>query len=93
MNIISIVLLLMLPVCALVASFARSNFHTVIIFMVFGIIMSIIWLLLAAPDLAITEAAIGVGADSILFFLSLKKLDEFKKKGDAHEQVQTLGKG
>lgn len=93
MNVISTVLLLMLPVCALAAAFAKSNFHTVIIYMAFGIIMSVIWLLLSAPDLAITEAAIGVGADSILFFLTLRKLDEFKKKGDAHEQVQSLGKG
>ena len=49
--------------------------------------MSIIWILLQSPDLAITEAAVGVGVTSILFFLTLKKihlLDESGKQ-DAEE--------
>ena len=33
-----------------------------------------IWLLLKAPDLAITEAAVGVGIDTILFLLALRSM-------------------
>jgi len=36
--------------------------------------MSIIWILLESPDLAITEAAVGAGITSILFFVTLKKI-------------------
>ncbi|MBO5856851.1 MAG: DUF4040 domain-containing protein [Clostridia bacterium] len=46
-------------------------------------IMSIVWLLLRAPDLAITEAAVGAGVDGVLFFLTLRKLhliDKDKEK-------------
>ena len=41
--------------------------------------MAVIWLFLEAPDLAITEAAVGAGVTSILFFLTLKKVDSINK--------------
>jgi uncharacterized MnhB-related membrane protein len=48
--------------------------------------MSIIWITLESPDLAITEAAVGAGITSILFFVTLKKIhamvDEKEKEGD-----------
>ena len=36
--------------------------------------MSIIWMLMESQDLAITEAAVGAGVTSILFFVTLKKI-------------------
>lgn len=36
----------------------------------FSLVMSIIWLILESPDLAITEAAVGAGVTSILFFVN-----------------------
>ena len=59
--------------------------------MAYSTIMSIIWALLEAPDLAITEAAVGAGVTSILFFVTLKKIraveimekpDDNKESGD-----------
>ena len=44
--------------------------------MSFSLVMCIIWFLLESPDLAITEAAVGAGVTSILFFLVLRKVDE-----------------
>ena len=46
----------------------RSHLHA------FSLIMAIIWLILESPDLAITEAAVGAGVTSILFFVTLKKI-------------------
>ena len=46
----------------------------VVIYMSFSVIMSIIWALLQAPDLSITEAAVGAGVTSILYFVTLEKL-------------------
>ena len=40
--------------------------------------MSIIWIILESPDLAITEAAVGAGVTSILFFATLKKIHAIK---------------
>ena len=53
--------------------------------------MSIIWMILESPDLAITEAAVGAGVTSILFFVTLKRIknidagqepDDEEKKND-----------
>ena len=36
--------------------------------------MSMLWICLESPDLAITEAAVGAGITSVLFFVTLKKI-------------------
>ena len=51
---------------------------SVVIYMAFSLIMAIIWLILESPDVAITEAAVGAGVTSILFFVTLKKIRSIK---------------
>lgn len=75
MEIFKFILLTFLVVCAVASALSRSMLVTVIIFMTYGLIMSIIWVLLRAPDLAITEAAVGVCITSSLFFVTLKKIN------------------
>jgi uncharacterized MnhB-related membrane protein len=48
--------------------------------------MSIIWILLESPDLAITEAAVGAGITSILFFVTLKKIQAMVKVDENEEE-------
>ena len=67
-------LLIFLVVCAISVSFSRNLLNSVIIFMSYSLVMSIIWSLLESPDLAITEAAVGAGVTSLLFFVTLKKI-------------------
>ena len=45
-----------------------------LIFMIQSLIMVLLWILLQAPDLAVTEAAVGSGISSLLFFLALHKI-------------------
>ena len=47
---------------------------SVIILMSYSLIMSILWVLLESPDLAITEAAVGAGVTSVLLFVTLKRI-------------------
>lgn len=54
--------------------------------MSFSLIMSIIWVILESPDLAITEAAVGAGVTSILFFVTLKKIHAIDEKEKENEQ-------
>ncbi len=75
---IQIILLAFLVACALGVSFTPNLFIAVIIFMGYSSIMAVIWLFLESPDLAITEAAVGAGVDSVLFFLTLKKVHFLK---------------
>ena len=73
------ILLLFLLVCAVAVSFSKNLLNTLLIYMSFSLIMSIIWILLESPDLAITEAAVGAGVTSILFFVTLKKIEAIKE--------------
>ena len=72
-EIIQILLLVFLIISALAVSFYKNLMQASLIFMGYSTIMSIIWLFLESPDLAITEAAVGAGVTSVLFFLTLKK--------------------
>ncbi len=74
MIIFQYILLIFLVVCAISACLSKKLINSVIIFMSYGAIMAIIWLLFESPDLAITEAAVGAGVSSILFFVTLKKI-------------------
>lgn len=76
MDVIMIALLGLAIVSAVATGVSKNLVVSVIIFMTYSVIMSIIWVLLQAPDLAITEAAVGAGVSSILFFVTLRKLRE-----------------
>ena len=87
MTLFQLILLLFLVVCAVSVSFSRNLLNSVLIYMFFSLIMSIVWLCLESPDLAITEAAVGAGVTSILFFATLKKIHaiEIQKEHKATE--------
>lgn len=84
--ILEIVLLVFLIVCAVTACINKNLFSTVIIFMSYSSIMCVVWLLLRSPDLAITEAAVGAGVTSILFFITLKNINQLKEEDEKDEE-------
>lgn len=57
-----------------IRQFSKNLLNSILIFMSYSLVMSIIWILLESPDLAITEAAVGAGVTSVLFFVTLKKI-------------------
>lgn len=69
-----------LILCAIAASVTRRLLASIVIFMSYSLIMSIIWVLLESPDLAITEAAVGAGVTSLLFFTTLKKIHAIEEE-------------
>ena len=90
MTIFRILLLTGLLVCAIATACTKKPMQAVIIYMAYSVIMSVVWILLESPDLAITEAAVGAGVTSILFFLTLRQLNlidrDQKKKEQEEEQ-------
>lgn len=74
MRLLECVLLAGLVLTAALAPLCKRLLAAVIVYMAFGLIMTVLWLLLQSPDLAVTEAAVGVGVTSILFFLTLRKI-------------------
>lgn len=82
MSIFRNILLTFLLVCAVATAFSKKLLNTTIIFMSYSLIMAIIWVLLESPDLAITEAAVGAGITSVLFFLALRKIERIRSDED-----------
>ena len=85
MLIFEYILLGFLVLCAIAVSFSKNLLNSILIFMSYSLIMSIIWIMLESPDLAITEAAVGAGVTSLLFFVTLKKIHAMKKEGEDDE--------
>ncbi|RRD63870.1 hydrogenase subunit MbhD domain-containing protein [Fretibacterium sp. OH1220_COT-178] len=80
METIEWLLLSFLVVCALAVSVSRNLLNSVIIFMAYSLVMAVLWVLLQAPDLAVTEAAVGAGVTSVLFFLTLERVGALRRK-------------
>lgn len=85
MLIFEYILLAFLVVCAISVSFSKNLLNSILIFMSYSLVMSVIWILLESPDLAITEAAVGAGVTSLLFFVTLKKIHAMQEEGEADE--------
>jgi len=65
---------------------ARKLLSACLIFMAQSLIMVLVWILLQSPDLAITEAAVGTGVSSLLFFLALRKLRLIDQEEMTHDE-------
>ena len=89
MDIIITILFLFLLVCAVAASLARNTLASVVLFSAYSMIMAIIWILMESPDLAITEAAVGAGVTGILFFATLKRIDQMDLQAGTKEVTAT----
>ncbi len=87
-TILRILLLASLVVCAICTALSKRVMTALIIFTAYSIVMSVVWLLLRSPDLAITEAAVGAGIDGVLFFLTLRKLHLIDKDKDEKARKQ-----
>ena len=58
---------------------ARQAFAAVVGFVVYGLLLSIVWVRLFAVDVALTEAAIGSGATGVLLIGAASRLREAEK--------------
>lgn len=80
-EIVRIILLVLLIVCAVGVNLTKTLLEAVIIFMSYSSIMCILWILMESPDLAITEAAVGAGVSGVLFLMTLRKIREADAPG------------
>ena len=79
---IQYMLVIFLVICALAVCVTNNLLVSLIIFTAYSLVMSVIWLFIESPDLAITEAAVGAGITSIIFFITLVKVDKMNE-GDS----------
>ena len=89
MEIFELILLGFIIVCALAVSFSKKLLNSILVYMSYSLVMAIIWIFLESPDLAITEAAVGAGVTSLLFFVTLKKIHAMREEDKEDEQTNS----
>lgn len=82
-----IVLALLLLAVGAWSIIARSMMTAVIVFIVYGLLLSLAWVRLEAIDVSLTEAAIGSGATGLLMVIAAHKV-----AGD-EGRIRRLGRG
>ena len=73
MTVITWILLVFLVLCAAAVSFHKNLLNSILIFMAYSLIMSILWMIMESPDLAITEAAVGAGVTVPFIFCNFEE--------------------
>ena len=82
MIIFEYIILTAMIVGSIAASCTKNLLSSVIIFMTYSLMACIIWVCLRSPDLAVTEAAVGAGVSSTLFFVTLKNVNKLTEEGE-----------
>mgnify|MGYP001031012646 CR=1 FL=1 len=79
MLVLNAILVVFLIVCAIAVEHIKDLLGAIIIFASYSLIMAVLWLLLMAPDIALTEAAIGAGATTLLFLAVISRTGRMEK--------------
>ena len=87
MQILTIIFAVLTVASALIAVLTRKKSIAILAAGVMGLFASVIFIILAAPDVAMTEAAIGSGLTTFIFFFALNRVkegqgDEERVKGE-----------
>lgn len=96
MQILMILLLAAVLICAVCVAFTKNLLAAAVVFMTQSLALSVVWLLLESPDLGITEAAVGAGIDSLLLFATLKRIraiDADERETTQREEEERHGTG
>ena len=71
----TIILLLLLLVMGILALEAKDLLKAVIFLAVFSLISALLFFYLHAPDVALTEAAVGAGISTVIFIWVIQKTE------------------
>jgi energy-converting hydrogenase B subunit D len=90
---ILIIVLLLLMVAASVYSIAQKDLlYATMATGIISLILSILYYLLQAPDVALTEAAIGVALTTIIFVITIRNTVRMEDESDKKEKFKSAVK-
>lgn len=67
------VMLALLLATAVAVARARDLLAAVVMFSMYSLVMCLVWQHRGAPDVAITEAAVGAGVTTVLFLITVSR--------------------
>jgi multicomponent Na+:H+ antiporter subunit B len=70
---IEVALLVFVVGCAFATAFLRDVLGSIIAFSAYSLGIAIVWVFLRAPDVGLTEAAVGAGVMTVLFLVTIAK--------------------
>jgi energy-converting hydrogenase B subunit D len=70
-RIFDITLILLLIACAIAVIRLKDLLAAAIVFSTYSLVMCLLWLHRGAPDVAMTEAAVGAGVTTVLFLVAI----------------------
>ena len=73
------ILLFMLAVTGIITLVMRNMLASVIMLAVFSLLCSLLFFIFHAPDVALTEAAVGAGVSTFLFIWIIKRTERSSK--------------
>jgi len=79
-HVLNIFILFMLLITACGVAFSRNLLAATVFLTIFSLLMALMYVILKAPDVAITEAAIGAGISTVLFLGTLLLTGEEEKE-------------
>jgi energy-converting hydrogenase B subunit D len=79
MELINVLIIIFLIVTSLYIERTKDLLAAIIIFSAYSLAMSLLWLFLRTPDIALTEAAIGAGVTTVLFVAVLARTKRLEK--------------
>ncbi len=85
-------LVLFVIIGALFVAFAKDVVGAVVTFAGLTLGIAVIWVLLAAPDVALIEAAVGAGVTSVLFMIAVAKTTGMGDERDDGESERRLSR-
>ncbi len=71
--VLDILLLIFLVSTAAAVIMLKDLLAAAVVFSAYSLMMAILWTELRAPDLALTEAAVGAGVTTVLFIVAVYK--------------------
>lgn len=82
------VLLLIMLGAAVYAVVQKDLLYAVIATGVISLILSVLFYLLQAPDVALTEAAIGVALTTIIFVITIRNTVRYEDEHDKNKEIK-----
>jgi len=78
-DVFDVVMLTLLIATAVTVARARDLLAAVVIFSMYSLTMTLVWQHRGAPDVAMTEAAVGAGVTTVLFLITIARTTRREK--------------
>lgn len=78
-DVFDVLILILLITCAVAIARTKDLAAAVILFSIYSFVLCLLWVHRGAPDVAMTEAAVGAGITAVLFFYTLTRTGRREK--------------